>query len=219
MPKRRIGLFGGTFNPIHLGHLKAAKIVRGRFGLTTVLFIPSFLPPHKSAGNIASSEDRFRMVKLAIKTQPGFIPSPIEIEAREKSYSFITLEKVGQQYPSSWLFFILGVDAYLEIKTWKSYREVLRQCLFIVMSRPGYDLEKARRLLKNEEDVRVTEVSGEGPVPDSLFFEFNVFLAPIDALDISSTEIREKIRKGEPIAGLVPPPVGEYIQEKRLYQE
>ena len=219
MPKQRIGLFGGTFNPIHLGHLKAAEVARDRFGLGAVLFIPSFIPPHKSTGNMASSRDRFRMVELAIGKRQEFIPSSIEIEAPQRSYSFITLEKVKRLYPVSWLFFILGIDAYLEIKTWKSYQEVLRQCLFIVLSRPGYDLKKARRLLNKEEDVRVTEVSGAGPISETLLSEFNVFLAPIEALDISSTEIREKIRKGEPVSGLIPPPVGEYIREKHLYQE
>jgi len=219
MPRPRVGLFGGTFNPIHLGHLKAAEAVRGRFGLEAVLFIPSFLPPHKSTGNMASSEDRFRMVELALRDQPAFVPSPLEIEAPEKSYSFITLEKAGRLYPKSWLFFILGIDAYLEIKTWKSFREVLRLCLFIVISRPGYDLDKARRLLKNEENVRVSEASGKRSVPERLLSEFNVFLTPIEALDISSTEIRDKARKGEPIAGLVPSAVEEYIREKHLYQE
>ncbi|MGB7297289.1 MAG: nicotinate-nucleotide adenylyltransferase [Candidatus Aminicenantales bacterium] len=217
--EERIGLFGGTFNPVHRGHLRASEAVRSRFMLNRVLFIPSFLPPHKQTTEMASPQDRFAMVELAVSAFPHLIASPLEIEARERSYSIITLNKVRSLYPNARIFFILGVDAFLEIETWKSYREVLEQCRFIVISRPGFDLAAARAALTSDYEgsfhhVREAEEIGEGPLE-----AFRIFLLSIPALDISSTEIRRRVRRGRSIHGLVPESVEEYIRRKNLYQE
>src|SRR5512139_4006363 len=142
-----IGLFGGTFDPIHLGHLRAAAEVRRKAGLERVLFIPSYLPPHKASGAVASAADRLRMVELVCRRRSGFEASGIEVAAREKSYSILTLRKVRAQAPRARLFFILGVDAFLDIRTWHQYRRVLKECLFIVTGRPGFDLDRARDVL------------------------------------------------------------------------
>lgn len=219
MEQERIGLLGGTFNPIHKGHLRAAEEVRLRFGLSRVLFIPSYIPPHKQTTDIASPEDRFAMVKLALRSHPQMMASSLEIEAREKSYSIITLNKLKALYADAGLFFILGIDAFLEIETWKSYREVLEQCRFIVISRPGFDLAAAPKALPSEYADTVGECSGSGPVAEETLVRWRIFLVPIKALDVSSTEIRRRVRAGRPIRGLVPNPVEEYIRKKRLYQE
>jgi nicotinate-nucleotide adenylyltransferase len=219
MQRQRIGLLGGTFNPVHKGHIRAAEEVRRRFGLSRVLFIPSYIPPHKQTADIASPEDRFAMVKLALRSHPGMEASPVEIEAREKSYSIITLNKLKAAYADASIFFIVGVDAFLEIMTWKSYREVLEQCRFIVTSRPGFELAKAREALPAEYAGEIGECSRPGPVGDDILARFRIYLLPIKALDISSSEIRRRVRAGKPIRGIVPGPVEEYIRSHRLYQE
>lgn len=213
-----IGLFGGTFDPIHLGHLRAASEVRRLTRLDRILFIPSFLPPHKAPGASASSADRLRMVELACLRRAGFEASPIEVEAREKSYSILTLRKVRAQAPGSRLFFILGVDAFLDIGTWREYSKVLEECFFIVTGRPGFELDRARGVLggRLEAAIGTLEAAGNlaGPVPPRT----KVVLLPIRGLDVSSTVVRDRIRRGRSIDGLVPRAVAAYIREHKLYR-
>jgi nicotinate-nucleotide adenylyltransferase len=218
MDKERIGLLGGTFNPVHEGHLRAALEVQQKFILHKILFIPSYIPPHKQTTEIASPEDRYAMVELAVKGFPGFLASSIEIEAKEKSYSIITLNKVKKMYRNAWIFFILGFDAFLEIETWRSYEKVLEQCRFIVTSRPGYPLAEARNVLPENYDDKIISLSESGSVGEDLIEKFRIFLLPIVALDISSTEIRRKIRQGQSVKGFVPEAVEVYIKRKKLYQ-
>jgi nicotinate-nucleotide adenylyltransferase len=219
MKSSRIGLLGGTFNPVHRGHIRAAEEVRRRFGLSRILFIPSYIPPHKQTADIASPEDRYAMVKLALRSRAGMEASPVEIEAHEKSYSIITLNKLKAAYADAAIFFIVGVDAFLEIMTWRSYRDVLEQCRFIVTSRPGFDLARAREALPAEYAGKIGEWNRPGPVSEDTLARFRIYLLPIKALAISSTEIRCRVRAGESIRGLVPRPVEEYIRTKKLYQE
>lgn len=219
MQRQRIGLLGGTFNPVHEGHLRAAEEVRLRFGLSQVLFIPSYIPPHKQTTDMASPKDRFAMVELAVRSHPQLVASALEIEAREKSYSVITLNKLRAFYGDAWIFFILGIDAFLEIETWKSYREVLEQCRFIVISRPGFDLAGARKALPPEYAEKIGECRRTSSVEGNLLSRFRIFLVSIRALDISSTDIRRRVRAGRSIHGLVPDPIEEYIHKKNLYEE
>jgi nicotinate-nucleotide adenylyltransferase len=213
-----IGLFGGTFDPIHCGHLRAAAEVRRRARLDRVLFIPSYLPPHKKSGAIASAADRLRMVELACRWRKGFEASPVEVEAGEKSYSILTLRKIRALSPDARLFFILGVDAFLDIGTWREYQRVLQECFFIVMGRPGFELDRARDVLDGKlRDSIGPLVTGEGaagPLPPRT----RIFLLPIRALDISSTAIRERARRGETLDELVPGAVDAYIREHKLYR-
>lgn len=219
MDKERVGLLGGTFNPVHNGHLKAAEEVRKRLGLRRVLFIPSYIPPHKRPAGMASPEDRYAMVRLAVKAHPAFEASPLEIEAQEKSYSIITLNKVRSLYHDARIFFILGVDAWLEIETWRSYREVLEQCYFIVISRPGYALAEAARVLPATYAGQMLDLADGGLVSADLLDRYRIFLVPINALDVSSTDIRRRVKLGQSLSGLVPETVEFYIQKKKLYQE
>jgi nicotinate-nucleotide adenylyltransferase len=219
VPKERIGWLGGTFNPVHNGHLRAAEEVRRRLGLGCILFVPSYLPPHKVSMEIASAEDRFAMVRLATQDQPAFEPSSIEIDVREKSYSIDTLNKIRSLHGDSWILFILGIDAFLAIETWKSYQELLERCRFVVMSRPGYRLEEARPALPAVYAESIFELAEGRPLAEDVLERCRVFLVAIDALGISSTDIRRRIAEGRPLAGLVPEAVESYIKVKRLYQE
>jgi len=214
----RIGILGGTFNPVHLGHIRAALEVKRRFRLEKVLFIPSSIPPHKRPMAVASPNDRLRMVGLACRGRKGLSASPIEIEAGGTSYSVLTLDKIRRRFAGGEIFFVLGVDAFLEIDTWRDYRRVLEQCHFIVVSRPGCDLARAHKVLQGSLASRMVELgqeeSAEAPLPAGT----RIFLVPIAALDISSTDIRRRARTGESLRGLVPRAVETYIRRHRLYQ-
>ena len=218
MKMERIGIFGGTFNPIHNGHVKAALEVQNNFLLDKVLLIPSSIPPHKGAPDIVPPSDRLQMVKLAVEPYPQFIPSPIEIEAKGKSYSILTLAKLKKQYPDAFMFFILGIDAFLEIDTWRDYEKVLEQCHFIVISRPGYDLGDAKKILGGKHTERMIQVFDFSRFDEEMWIDNKIFLLSISALDLSSKDVRKKVKNGESIAGLVTESVEEYIRIKKLYQ-
>jgi nicotinate-nucleotide adenylyltransferase len=213
-----IGLFGGTFDPIHLGHLRAAAEVRRRTGIDRILFIPSYLPPHKAAGGTAPAADRLRMVEIAVRRRAGFEASPIEVEEPVKSYSIRTLRRVRRLRPRARVFFIVGVDAFLDIGTWRAYEKVLAECTFLVTGRPGFDLDRARGVLggRLRRSIGTLEEAGAlaGPVPP----RFRVILTPIRALDVSSTAIRDRVRRGQTIDGLVPRAVAAYILTHQLYR-
>lgn len=218
MKKERIGLFGGTYNPIHSGHLKAAEIVQHRFSLDEVLFIPSYIPPHKEYKGIVEPHHRLKMVELAVRSFPRFVPSSLEIDAQERSYSIITLGKVKEIYPRSLIFFILGCDAFLEIDTWKEYQRVLEQCYFVVISRPGFHLGDAKNVLGGDIEGRMLLVPENEAIDPDMLDIYRIFLLPIDALSIASTEIRKRVMRGESIKSMVPEEVEVYIKENKLYQ-
>lgn len=215
--QEKIGLFGGTFNPIHSGHIKAAGVVQEIFTLDKVLLIPSFIPPHKESEQIVSPEHRFKMVELAVENNAYFVASPIEIEEKGTSYSIVTLQKIRTIYREALFFFILGVDAFLEIDTWKNHDRVLEQCKFVVISRKGYHLGDAKNVLDRKYVSKVFDLSGTEKVRENLNFSYKIFLFSFDALDVASTDIRERRRKNKSIAHMVPKPVADYIFENKLY--
>jgi nicotinate-nucleotide adenylyltransferase len=212
-----IGLFGGTFDPIHCGHVKAAENVQKIFSFDRIMFIPSYIPPHKESADVASAEHRLRMVELALSTFHRFFPSSIEIEARGTSYSIMTLNRIKEMFPQTEIFFLLGIDAFLEIETWKDYEGVLDQCSFVVMSRPGFRLNEAKEILAKKYNQRMVEISRPIEKENEEFFFHRIYLLFINTLDISSSEVREKVGKSQSINGLVPKNVENYIKEQRLY--
>jgi len=218
MKKERIGLFGGTFNPVHSGHIKAAEIVQKRFRLDKILFIPSYIPPHKDTAEIASPSHRLKMVEIALRGFSHFIPCSVEIDAEEKSYSIITINTIKKLYPKSWIFFILGIDAFLEVDTWKDYEQLLEQCFFIVISRPGYLLDEAENTLDGKYREKMCMLAKSESVKDEMLLSFRIFLLLIEALDIASTEIRGRIKRGGSLKGMVSERVEAYIRENRLYK-
>ena len=215
MGNHRIGILGGTFNPVHNGHLKAAETVIEKFFLDRILFIPSFIPPHKKNSCAAAPGHRFNMVTLALAGRSDFVPSRIEIDAREKSYSIITLNKIKKQNPESRVFFILGIDAFLEIDTWKDYTDLIEGCSFIVISRPGFNLKDAKNIIGGKYAKRMIEI--KSPINEKDVGCYDFFLLHMESLDIASSDIRERIKKGESIRGMVPKEVEKYIKEKKLY--
>lgn len=201
-PYRKIGLFGGTFNPIHYGHLKAAEAVFSHFNLDKILFIPTGQPPHKNNEGIVHPEHRYLMTALAVNEYPDFLISDIECERAEPSYTIDTIKELKKRaHADTEFFFITGSDAIEHLQTWKSFDKLLSICTFIAVSRKGND---------NKEVIN-KNIDLLDAYPNSiLFYEY-------DTPDISSTEIRDNLRSEKSITGLMPPPVEKYISKNGLY--
>jgi len=201
---RRIGILGGTFNPIHYGHLIMAETIRESFELDKILFIPSGQPPHKTCSVLADAESRFEMVQRAVGSNRFFEASRIEIDRKGYTYTIDTLNLLKKEYgPGTKIYFLIGSDVIPELKTWKDYRNVFRMCEFIAAIRPGYDEEIYKDALR------------EGRISDEL--KINMTKAPY--IEISSSVIRERVRKGQTIKYLVPENVEYYIYSKGLYRD
>lgn len=189
----KVGLFGGAFNPIHLGHLRVAEEALRQFGLAKVVFIPTGRPPHKEVE--VPGELRYRMVQLAVGDHPGFEVSRIEMDCEGPAYTVDTVERMSELYPEG-VVYIVGADSFASITTWKDYGRLLRLCPFIVAPRRGIDPGLFRR-----------------PPFDGA----EVYLLRMEPFDVSSSEIRRRYRRGLPVEGLVPEAVDRFIREHGLY--
>ena len=220
----KIGLFGGTFNPVHLGHLRAAVEVREGFELDEIYLIPAALPPHKAAGEVAASEDRLNMLNLALGAASGLKVSDVELKRSGPSYTIDTVAYFKQALPGeSRLFLIMGLDAFLEIDTWKSYRELLAQIPFIVINRPQADSQAAGGPWNLLDDFLTTELSADYSFSASRSAylasgQQPIYVWEVTALDISSTRIRRAINENRPIDYWVPGKVADYIRTKGIYR-
>lgn len=198
MPKKtimRIGIFGGTFNPPHAGHLIVAESVCQQLKLDKLFFVPSYISPHKKRGEEKGALHRLRMVRLAIRSNPHFDFSDMEVKRRGTSYTFETVETFHRKYPACKLFLIIGVDNFSEFHTWKNTGRIVDAASLVVMNRP---LNKSRTVVgKKYHGTRFASV------PD---------------IQISSTEIRALVRRHTSIRYLVPEAVFQYIRRHKLYQ-
>ena len=187
----KIGILGGTFNPIHIGHLILAEEVREKLKLDKIIFVPAYLPPHKNNSEIASVRDRYEMVKRAIKNNKNFSVSDIEIKRDGLSYTIDTINEFKRLYPKDELYFIIGSDLLNYLDEWKDLGQILKMVKFIVATRPGFSLEK---------------------IPS--------YISTIDirAIDVSGYEIRRCIKEGRSFRYLVPETVYNYINKKNLYK-
>jgi len=213
----RIGLMGGTFNPVHLAHLRIAEEAREMCALDRVIFVPAADPPHKPLAGEVPFVRRCRMTRLAIAGNPWFELSDIEGQRSGKSYSIDTIDRFRAEYPGDGLFFIIGSDSFLEIGLWHRYAEIFRSCSLIVIERPGCPIPELAAALPvgiraefcYDADSRVlTHQSGE-----------QVHFLKGCLLDISSSDIRHLAAAGRSITYLVPPHVEAYIKEQRIYYE
>jgi nicotinate-nucleotide adenylyltransferase len=215
----KLGILGGTFNPVHYGHLAAAEEVRDRLKLDRILFIPSFSPPHKQEENVPSAMHRMEMVRLATLDNPCFEPSDIEIQRGGRSYTIDTINALRGSYAGSELFFITGLDSFLDIQTWNQWERLLSLCGFVVLSRPGYrftDLLKIDFMKQAAGELTGLD-QGERREAIVRAGSFTVFLEMIPLYDISSTDIRRRIKESRSIKYHLPAAVETYIIEKRLY--
>jgi nicotinate-nucleotide adenylyltransferase len=187
----RIGILGGTFNPIHIGHLILAEEARERLGLGKVIFVPTYLPPHKDNSDIAPCQHRLTMIKLATSGNKYFSVSDIEIKRNGLSYTIDTLREFENLYPKDELYFIIGSDLLKYLDEWKDLNEIIKMVRFIVVTRPAYPLEKIPSYIST---------------------------VPIRAVDISAFEIRRCIKESRSFRYLVPEAVFKYIVKNKLYR-
>lgn len=216
---QRLGILGGTFNPVHNGHLAAAEEVRDRMKLDKVIFIPSFLPPHKNEEDMPSALQRQEMIRLAIKGNIHFTVSDIEIRRGGRSYTIDTVEALRQAHLGADLYFITGLDSFLEIGTWKEWERLLTLCTFVVLSREGYrfrDISKLEFLNAPENDLAALD-GREKEQTVIRTGNMRIHLERIPFYDISSTDIRTRVRGGRSIKYHLPEAVEHYIIGNKLY--
>lgn len=187
----KLGIIGGTFNPVHIGHLILAEEAREKLKLDRIIFVPAFLPPHKDNAGIVDARHRFSMLKLAVRDNKYFAVSDAEISRGGRSYTIDTIKQLKDAYPRDELHFIAGSDLLKYLEEWKDLPEILRMVKFVVATRPGYPLE--------EIPAYITTVA-------------------IRAVDISAFEIRACVKENKSFRYLVPEAVFRYITRKRLYR-
>jgi nicotinate-nucleotide adenylyltransferase len=192
----RIGVMGGTFDPIHHGHLIAASEVAALYELSEVIFVPTGQPWQKTEREVSQAEDRYLMTVLATATNPQFSVSRIDIDRPGLTYTIDTLRELRDEHPDAELFFITGADALAQILDWRSADEMFSMAHFVGVTRPGYELALDERFPKG-----------------------TVSLLEIPALTISSSDCRDRVHRGLPIWYLVPDPVVRYIDKRRLYRD
>jgi nicotinate-nucleotide adenylyltransferase len=218
---KNIGLLGGTFDPVHIGHLSVAEHVRQTLNLDAVWFIPAALPPHKAVHadgrDITSFGHRLAMLEIATAGNSSYVVSDIEAKRPAPSYSIdtvrIMLAQVGREAA---LYFVIGADAFLEIDTWKRYKELPVLVDFVVISRPGYPPDKVGNVIRRKfPGYTYHPAEGTWSSPDG---RGSFHIQQMKPVPISSTEIRHRISNGREITGLVPPAVEDYIKKHHLYR-
>lgn len=202
MTGKGIGILGGTFDPVHIGHLHMADAVYKYMNLEQVMFIPAYVAPHKVGMDIAPADDRYAMTKLAIEPYSYFTVSDLELRRSGVSYTVDTLRELHRQYPEKQLYFIIGADSVEQLHTWNSIEEMLQLATFIGAGRPGYEGIMDNVVKNLGEEARQ-----------------HIMLLNTPEYDVSSTDIRERIREGASLMNLVPKVVEDYIYAHGLYKK
>jgi nicotinate-nucleotide adenylyltransferase len=219
-----IALFGGTFDPIHRGHIAVAQAAQQRFGLKQIYFVPANIPPHKQGRAVATYYDRFAMVALATAGEKSFISSPLEAPemAEGPSYSINTVRRLRQRLKrSDRLFFLVGIDAFLGIATWREPEHLLRECEFIVAARPGFSLADVANALPQgiRPAAHVTRPFQHQPaVGDIVLGQTTIHLLEEVHERVSATQVRQAAARARHLEKLVPPAVADYIRKTHLYK-
>jgi nicotinate-nucleotide adenylyltransferase len=217
---KRLGVYGGTFDPIHIGHIEIARLVVRQFALDELLIIPAYRPPHKTHDEISEARHRYTMAALAFKDETRIQVSKMEIEAPERPYTIQTMERLRGEYgEATRLFFVMGADSFAEITSWREYRRLLTITNLIVITRPGNQLS----LTHLDEELRAKVIDLRGPAdPGTNRVQTTdnclIYLTDVVNRAVSSTEIRRRVRHQESLAGLTTPEVIDYIEKHKLYR-
>ena len=213
--RQRIAFYGGSFDPVHRGHLAIAHALLIQFGLDRFVFIPAFHAPHKKRSRPTSAYDRFAMLCILTQNDSRMSVSKMEIEMPERPFSVETLERLNTEWPNDEIFFVMGADSWMEITAWREWEKVLTMANHIVMTRPGTNIElthvsdKIRRLiidLRNGNEQRHTTK------------DLHIYLTDTVQVDVSATDIRQKLRSGDASwRGDVPTEVAKYIDKYQIY--
>jgi nicotinate-nucleotide adenylyltransferase len=223
--RQRVGVYGGTFDPVHNGHLMVANAILQTFALDRMLFIPAFVPPHKRKQTISSPFHRLAMLALATADAPQIFVSAIELESPSRPYTIETLRRLQTELDPVQLFFVMGADSFRDVNSWREYERILGDYDVIVAMRPRYyneggfgNKEKIADNLAPQLQVRIMDLcGGQSPSKENLQSP-HIYLTDYVMVDVSATDIREAARQGRAIDNVVPPAVASYIAKYKLYQ-
>lgn len=221
MEAKRAAIYGGTFDPVHNGHLKVARCVQKLFALDQVIFVPACVPPHKRTAVITSAFHRFAMLILATEHDERLCVSTIELEQPDRPYAVETVARMQAQLGSDWrLFFVMGADSWAEIATWREWQRLLTMCDHIVITRPGHELDPDVTSAAQVTDVR-GKSDHETQTIVSAISSRQVFVTDAVFEDVSATAIRTAVRNGEvsELGSMVPREVAAYIEKYELYKD
>lgn len=223
IPTGRVAVYGGTFDPLHRGHLAVATALVEAFALDQLLLVPAAVPPHKRGAAISSPFHRMAMLALATAGLPAVTVSPIELESPERPYTIETLGKLRLLLPASRLFFVMGADSFRDVTSWREYQRLLTEYDVIVAVRPGSqttELSQPEVASHLPAPLRKQVVDLRGGIRPDICHStpHHIYLTDYVAVDISATQVREAAARGESLAGLVPTPVADYISKYKLYQ-
>ena len=217
----RIGLLGGTFNPVHNGHLAIARQTREALQLERVVLIPTGDPPHKPLEHLAPAKDRYEMVRLAIGSDPSLSVSDVDVRRSGKSYSIETVRLLQQQFgKETTLYFLIGLDAFLELPTWRDPETLLTLCSFVVISRPGLSFQALSTLplIPRLPQASLVDLdAGRSVRLDTALGQQSLICLRLPPSEVSASEIRAKIAQRIPTANLLPPAVESYILQHHIY--
>lgn len=200
MKKKRLGILGGTFDPVHNGHIYSAQAVYEHMQMEKVIFIPAYIAPHKVGQDFAPAEDRYKMAEIAVADYPYFEVSDLELKRSGISYTIDTVTELEKLYPDYELYFVIGADTIPLLHTWNRIDELLKKVTFVAADRPGYTQAI------DEECRSLGDIARE-----------KIIMLNTPEYEVSSTVIRQRIKNGAGLQGLVPPRVEEYIKEHNLY--
>ena len=221
---KRIALYGGTFDPVHAGHIAIARALCELLALDEVLFIPAVVPPHKRGLVVTPALQRYAMLALATQEEPRLRISTVELDEPAKPYTVETLLRMQSRLgAAASLFFVMGADSWMEIRTWREWERVLSLVNHVVVTRPGYELSAehvtpaVRERIVDLRGLRQEEIAGAISVSEGA----KIYVTDAVVMDVSATAIRELARAGgaSKVAGLVPPPVADFIEKYKLYRE
>lgn len=227
--RQRIAVYGGTFDPIHNGHLRVAEAILKAFAMDRMLFVPAFVPPHKRLQQISSPFHRLAMLALATAEQPQMFVSAIELEAPQRPYTIETLSRLKTELGDVQLFFVMGADSFRDVTMWREHERLLTEFDVIVATRPGYAGYAGYKSYQSDQNItahlatklqaRCVDLRGaQIPLPEH-FAEPHVYLTDYVAMDVSATAIRETVEQHQQIENLVSPAVAAYIEKYQLYRK
>ncbi|NOT62227.1 MAG: nicotinate (nicotinamide) nucleotide adenylyltransferase [Acidobacteria bacterium] len=222
--KRRIGVYGGTFDPVHRGHLSVARAVLENFSLNELLLVPAFVPPHKRGREISSSHHRYAMLALATRYEPQMRISTIELDAPARPYTFETmasLQAAHAPHAEADLFFVMGMDSFREVTLWREYETLLMNYGIIVAARPGNDNDEEARgkHLSPALQARVIDLRGAQRPTEEQLATPHIFVTDYVAVDVSATAIRAAVEAEQSIDNFVPSVIAEYVRKYALYRD
>jgi nicotinate-nucleotide adenylyltransferase len=214
MSQSKTGLLGGTFNPVHRGHVDLGLKIKAAFGLEKILYILSAQPPHKKLQSLPAAELRLAMLKEALRPHPGLVPCDLELRRPGDSWTIDTVRQLKREYPAERFYFITGSEGFLKIKTWKAYKQLLGEVFFIIVMRKNSHRPLVEHLLRTE-NIPIGRETENSPLPPTAF----LYAYASAYLSLSATAVRKKASRGQDISAWVEKNVRTIMEENKLYED